>query len=87
MQSGSMTIADDGQTPCLPRLAQPGGGEDFSLQVCRQAHRLAVLTIGFAQHADGQKSRSTILHNDVVHMSRATVQMGLLVDYIADRYT
>ena len=86
MQSGSMTIADDGQTPCLPRLARPGSG-DFSLQVCRQALRLAVLTIGFAQHADGQKSRSTDLHNDVVHMSRATVQMGLLVDYIADRYT
>src|ERR1700741_1217382 len=31
-QSGSMPVAEDGQTPCLPRLAPPGSA-DLSLQV------------------------------------------------------
>lgn len=48
---------------------------ELSMQVCWQAHRLAVLTIAFAQHAGGQKSRSADLHNDVAHMSQCNVQL------------
>jgi len=81
-----MTIAD-GQAPrVLPGWLGPEW--ELSMQVCWQAHRLAALTIAFAQHAGGQKSRSADLHNDVAHMSQGNRPVdGLLVDYIASRCT
>src|SRR6476646_2603886 len=54
-QSGSMPVAEDGQTPCLPRLAPPRecGLEPPS---CQQAHRLAIATGAFA-HTVTARSR------------------------------
>jgi hypothetical protein len=65
-----MTVAEDGQTPCQ---TPPGSARECGLEPprCRRSHRLAIVTVAFAQHADGQKSKSTDLHNDVAQMSRA----------------
>ena len=66
----------------------PGSARECGLEPpsCQQAHRLAIATVAFAQHADGQKSRSTDLHNDVADISRAPPPLlSLLLDYIDDR--
>ena len=70
LQSGSMTIAEDSQNPCLPRLPRPGSGEStrhiVSTRTDRQSSRLRS-----PNSETAKKSRSTDLHNDLAHISRA----------------
>jgi hypothetical protein len=69
-ESESMPVAEGGETPCLTRLARPGTGES-SLEHCQQAHRLAVVTVAFAQHRGGPRSRDRQnLHSDFVRIRR-----------------
>jgi hypothetical protein len=70
LQSGSMTIAEDSQNPCPPRLARPASGESsrhiVSTRIDRQSSRLRS-----PNSETAKKSRSTDLHDDLAHMARA----------------
>jgi hypothetical protein len=69
---------------CLPRLGPESGIEP---PVCQPPHRLAIVTVAFAQHRDGQQSRSTDLHNDLAHISLAPPVAGPTIAYIGSRCT
>src|SRR5258705_8929102 len=67
----------------------PGSARECAVEppLCRQPHRLTVVTVAFANTETAKKSTSTDVHSDLAHTSRHRLVVRPTLHYIGDRST